>query len=128
MRKYLSLLLLGLALPCLSEARLGKTLEECEALYGPSLGGEDGVHVFMKEKFVYVCEFDPDSGLCDSVLAGTEVKLPLTSTEVAGFLSENPGEGEWTQAEGDEKRWTHSSGDWKAYYGNSGTLLINAAD
>ena len=98
-----------------AEARIGASPEECEEFYGYLLAEELDTRVFVRDELIFVCEFDPATGLCDSLAVGTRPKLPLTSLEVRTLLEENSGEGEWEEEPGEERRWAHSSGEWEAF-------------
>ena len=109
--------------PLTAWAHLGATLEECEAIYGTTQGGQDGSYVFFVGELVYVCNFNQGSGQCVSLTAATKSQLPLTKAEIAEILKENPGEGEWAPEEGGDARWKHSSGKWVAAVVKGGLVV-----
>ncbi len=118
------LLLVALLLaPSITWAHLEASLEECEAKYGATQGGQDGTYVFFVGELVYVCEFNQANGRCKAMTVATKIKLPLTNAEVAAILKDNPGEGEWTPEGGSTSRWKHSAGKWVAAVVN-GNLVI----
>lgn len=77
-------------------ARIGETMAECEARYGPRKGRTGAFQIFTKNRINAECEFGPD-GQCRLILFSAETELDLGTIDA--LLQANSGNSKWKEFE-----------------------------